>query len=289
MKVSGFSFIKNAIKYYFPIVESINSVLPLVDEFVIAVGKSEDDTLNLIKSINSSKIKIIETEWDESLREGGRVLAVETNKALEHVAKDSDWAIYIQGDEVLHEEDYEKIMNSMKKWNDDKAVEGLLFNYHHFYGSYDYIGDTRRWYRNEIRIVRPHIGITSYRDAQGFRKNDQKLNVKETGAFVYHYGWVKPPEQQQQKRNNSERFWHNDKWVAKNSGNTPEFDYSEIESLSKFNGTHPSAMQSLIAEKNWQFETDISKKNFTLKDRLLYFIEKQTGYRVGEYKNYKII
>jgi hypothetical protein len=288
MKISGFSFVKNAIKFYYPVVESIQSVLPLVDEFIIAVGKSEDDTLNLIKSIKSDKIKIIETEWDESLREGGRVLAVETDKALSHVSKDSDWAIYIQGDEVFHEEDAEKLKHAMQTWKDEESVEGLLFNYHHFYGSYDYIGDTRRWYRNEIRIVRPNVGIYSYRDAQGFRKEDRKLNVKATGANVYHYGWVKPPDQQQEKRKNFDSLWHSDDKVKKMNGDSNEFDYSDVESLVKFKGTHPSVMQKLIADKNWSFETDISKKKFNLKGWMTYIIEKTTGYRIGEYKNYNL-
>ena len=132
MKVSGFSFIRNAIKLDYPIVEAITSILPICDEFVIAVGKSEDDTLALIQSINSPKIKIIETIWDEALREGGRVLASETDKAFSHISPDSDWAFYIQGDEVVHEDYLPLIKKLMEKWKDDLNVEGLLFNYKHF-------------------------------------------------------------------------------------------------------------------------------------------------------------
>src|SRR5687768_5278014 len=103
MKVSGFTFVRNAIKYDYPIVEAIQSILPLCDEVVVAVGDSEDGTMELIKGIPSEKIRIIETIWDDTLREGGRVLAVETDKAFSAVSEDADWAFYIQGDEVLHE------------------------------------------------------------------------------------------------------------------------------------------------------------------------------------------
>ena len=48
MKVCGFSFIRNAVKYDYPIVESIRSILPICDKFVVAVGNSEDNTLQLI-------------------------------------------------------------------------------------------------------------------------------------------------------------------------------------------------------------------------------------------------
>lgn len=168
MKVSGFSFIKNAIKYDYPIVEAITSILPICDEFVVAVGKSEDDTLSLIQSIDPHKIRIIETEWDESLREGGRVLAVETDKAFKAISKDSDWAFYIQGDEVMHEKYLPVVKNAMEKFNNDSSVDGLLFNYLHFYGSYDYVGSADNWYPHEIRVIKNNPSIYSYKDAQGF-------------------------------------------------------------------------------------------------------------------------
>jgi glycosyltransferase involved in cell wall biosynthesis len=142
MKVSGFSFIKNALKFDYPIIEAITSILPICDEFIVAVGKSDDDTLEYIKSINSPKIKILETVWDDSLREGGRVLADETNKAFRAISADSDWAFYIQGDEVIHEKYLDNIKAAMVKYKDDKAVDGLVFDHLNFYGSYDYIADS---------------------------------------------------------------------------------------------------------------------------------------------------
>ena len=145
MKVSGFTFIRNGIKLDYPIEEAIRSILPLCDEVVVAVGNSEDDTLNLIQNIDP-KVRIIETVWDDSLREGGAVLAVETDKALRAISKDSDWAIYIQGDEVMHEDYYDNIRSDMNQYATDDDVDGLLFNYRHFYGSYDYIGDAIQWY-----------------------------------------------------------------------------------------------------------------------------------------------
>ncbi len=285
MKVSGFTFIRNAIKYDYPIVESILSILPVCDEVVVAVGKSEDGTLQMIKNINSDKIRIVETEWDLSLREGGKVLAVETDKALAAIAPDTDWCFYIQGDEVVHEQYLDTIKSAMQEWKDDKRVEGLLFKYKHFYGSYDYIGDSRRWYRREIRIVRYGIGAQSYRDAQGFRINDRKLKVKEIEAYIYHYGWVKPPEKQSAKQQSFNKFWHNDEVVEKKYTDAP-FDYSQIDYLKIFEGTHPKIMQPRIEQKNWKFNYDPSKKRANFKARILYLLEKYTGLRPWEYKNY---
>lgn len=289
MKVSGFTIVRNAIKYDYPIVEAILSILPLCDEMVVAVGNSEDNTLDLIKSIDSPKIKIIETVWDDSLREGGKVLATETNKAFAAISKDSDWAFYIQGDEVVHEQYLATIKNAMLQYTDVPEVEGLLFKYLHFYGSYDYVANSRRWYRNEIRVIKNDTSISSYKDAQGFRKNDRKLNVKLIDASIYHYGWVKPPQAQQAKQLTFHKLWHNDQWMQENIPQVDEFDYSSIDSLVNFKGEHPAVIQERILKMNWKFSFDPTKRKASLRLRLLEFIEKTTGWRVGEYKNYKII
>jgi hypothetical protein len=289
MKVSGFSFIRNALRFDYPIVEAIKSVLPICDEFVLALGNSDDGTETLIQSINSPKIKIIHTIWDDSFRKRGRVLAAETDKALQEVAKDSDWAFYIQGDEVIHENYLTATNNAMAKWKDDQRVEGLLFNYTHFYGSYDFVGDSRRWYRKEIRIVRPHIGVHSFADAQGFRINNRIMKVKPVDAVIYHYGWVKSPFFQQEKQKYFHSLWHDDAWLEKHIAKTETFDYSQIDSLKRFDSTHPEVMQIRITNKNWQFDFDPTKKKFGMKAALLHHIENLTGWRVGEYKNYRIL
>ena len=290
MKVVGFTFVRNAIKYDYPVLESINSLLPLCDELIVAVGSSEDDTLGLIQRINSPKIRIIETVWDDTLREGGRVLAVETDKALAAVPADADWAIYLQADEVLHEADYAAIRDGMERWKDDKSVQGLLLNYRHFYGSFDYVGDSYRWYRREIRIVRPGIGVASYRDAQGFRLADNsKLRVKLLDATVHHYGWVKTPAAMQRKQETFNKLWHSDEWVAQNVAPAEEFDYSQVDSLQRFTGTHPQVMLGRIRQQNWRYEHDMSRNQHRLKDRFKRFLEQLTGYRLGEYRNYKLV
>ena len=289
MKVSGFTFVKNAVKFSFPVVESITSILPLCHEFIVSVGDSDDGTLELIQSINSPKIKIIRSVWDHSLREGGKVLAVETNKAFDAVSEDSDWAFYIQADEVVHEKYHETIKQEMLRWKDHPEVEGLLFKYLHFYGTYDYLGDSRKWYRNEIRIIRNDKSIRSYKDAQGFRKNDQKLKVKPINAYVYHYGYVKHPADMKKKEWDMNRHWHDDSWIKENVQETAHFDYSKIDSLAKFTGTHPAVMQKRVNEINWHLDLDPTRKNLKLKKRLLHWFEKKTDIRLFEYKNYTVI
>ena len=290
MKVSGFTFVRNAVKFDYPVVEAITSILPVCDEFVVALGNSDDQTLELLESINSDKIKIVQTTWDDSQRQGGRTFALETDKALQAVARDSDWCFYIQADEVVHEKYHDVIQKAMIIYKDQPEVDGLLFSYLHFYGSYDYIGEAYRWYRREIRIVKNNLNIFSYRDAQGFRKKpNEKLNVKLIDAFVYHYGWVREPKAMRGKQRNFNHYYFDDQWIDRNVPKTESFDYTGIDALKPFDGTHPLVMKERIDSMNWKFDHDISKKNFKLKDRFKRWIERWFGWRIGEYRNYKII
>ena len=296
MKVSGFTFVKNAEKYDYPVIESITSVLPMVNEFIVCAGDSEDVTNEMITSIGSNKIKIIHSVWDNSLREGGKVLAVETNKALDATASDSDWLFYIQADEVIHEKYQAVIIDAMRKYKDDKRVDGLLFHYTHFFGSYKYVGDGRSWYSKEIRIIRNNKKIRSYRDAQGFRFDDnRKLNVKLVDAYVYHYGWVKNPLTMYKKILNSVKLYNTDEVVEQRlkkdlKAEDNKFDYSKIDTLVAFKGTHPAVMKKFVDKEDWDFTKDIQKKNFkNIKHRIFYFLYQKFGWKPFEYRNYKKI
>jgi glycosyltransferase involved in cell wall biosynthesis len=289
MKVSGFTFIRNAIKYDYPVVEAIRSILPLCDECVVAVGNSDDGTRSLIESIDPDRIRIIDTVWDDSLREGGAVLAQETDKAFRAISADADWAFYIQGDEVVHEDDLPVIRAAMERHLNDQRLDGLLFKYRHFYGSYDFIGASNKWYRHEIRVVRNRPDIHSYRDAQGFRKDpNEKLNVKPIDAWIHHYGWVREPGAMQRKLETFNKYYHDDQWMEQNIYQADAFAYEKhITQLARFTGTHPSVIRPRIERVNWQFDADPSFSKKRLKDHvkdLLRMIGIDTNYR-----NYRII
>lgn len=291
MKVAGFTIIRNALKFDYPVIESVKSVLPLCDKFFIGLGNSVDDTEKLLKSnLPDDKIIYLPSVWDDNLRKGGLVLSEETNKVFDQIPYDFDWCFYIQSDECVHEGDYDNILNAMRKNLDKKMIQGLLFDYVHFYGSYNYFGISRRWYRREIRIIRNDKKIRSYKDAQGFRTLDnKKLKVVPAHARIFHYGWVKPPVKQQEKQKNFHKMWHDDDWLKKNIPDTQEFDYSNIDYLEVFKGTHPAVMQERIKKMDWIFEYNKNNIKATLKERILYWFEKKTGYRLGENKNYILI
>jgi hypothetical protein len=290
MKISGFTIIRNAIINDYPAVEAITSILPVVDEMVVAVGESDDDTLGLIKGISSDKIKIVETKWDLTQLPGGRVMAIETDNAFRSIAPDSDWGFYIQCDEVVHEKYHKSIRESCEKYLNDKRVLGLVFGYLHFYGTYDYVGDSRRWYNREIRIIRNDQRIYSFKDAQGFRMGQkERLPSKLIDAMVYHYGWVKSPELMDRKLRTLSKNWMGKSMKEALDARQTVFNFDDFDSLAKFEGTHPVVMEKRIADKNWQVDIDITRKSFSLKKGFMYWLEKLTGKRFFAFRNYRII
>lgn len=290
MKISGFTIIRNAVRNDYPVVEAITSILPVVDEMIVLVGDSEDATLELVESIESTKIKIHRSTWNTTLRAGGIVLAEETDKAFQLIDPGSTWAFYIQADEVVHEKYHSAILEGCRKYKDDKHVQGLLFNYLHFYGTYNYVGDSRRWYSKEVRIIRNDKSISAYRDAQGFRLGKTRLNVKQLPAYVYHYGWVKSPQQMKAKMKDASKYWMENKDDWENFMQSDDvFDYDEFDSIKIFTGTHPAVMRRRVQQQTWKVTLDTKKKRFSLKNRVLYAIEKLTGVRLFEFKNYRVI
>jgi hypothetical protein len=291
MKISGFTIVRNAVLYDYPVVEAITSILPVVNEMIVLVGNSEDNTEELIRSIRSDKIRIHHSIWDENLKKGGVVLATETDKAFQLISPDSDWAFYIQADEVIHEKYHDIIRKTSLLYKDDKRVEGLLFDYLHFYGTYDYVADSRKWYHKEVRIIRNDKGIHAYRDAQGFRRGVKKINVKPVDAMVYHYGWVKNPRKMKEKLKKIQELWldtvNDPQNIERRSGEL--FDFNTFDSLKYFGSEHPAVMKKRIEEKNWNVDLDISKKKFSLKEKLLYWYERKTGKRLFDFRNYRII
>ncbi len=285
MKVCGFAFIRNGVKFDYPFKEAFLSILPLCDEMLVAVGQSEDDTLAVVRSLDP-KIKVIETVWDEQLTTGGKVYAAETDKAFQAIADDFDWAFYIQGDEVVHEQYLPVIKKAMEHYVDDAKTDGLLFNYKHFFGSYDYVGAKHSWYRREIRAVRNNKKIYSYRDAQGFRKDDnKKLNVRLIDAWIYHYGWVRTPQAMQDKINASRKLY-----IGGDATGNVTYHYNEAhEPVIKFDGSHPLLMQERIQHRNWNFIPDTKLHYASKKDWLKRQVANLTGWIPGEYRNYKLV
>ena len=266
MKISGFTFLRNTSKLYYPILESIQSALPIVDEFVIALGKGDDDddSEEKIRSLQSDKIKIIHTVWDTEKYPRGMEHAHQTDIAK--AACSGDWLLYLQGDELIHENDYNEIKSKCKQYLDNTYVDGFLFSYYHFYGDYDHYFRDHCWYPCEIRIVRNDPGIHSFESAQSFRRipnfdgisyrskeGTSKLNVVMLEASIYHYGWVRPPKLMRKKREYFSKTHFGSNATKEEFKKYKDiYDYGRIDFCLPFTESHPKLMNQKIKELNWK-------------------------------------
>jgi hypothetical protein len=221
-----------------------------VDEVVVAVapGDPDDDTRGLVESIDDGRIRTVDAVWDETRRH--LAYADMTNAALD--ACTGDWCLYVQADEVLHEDDHEIVKGRCAELVGDPRVDGMLFDYLHFFGDYGHVQRGQGWYAREVRIVRNGVGIRSVRDAQSFRRPPQRrITVAPARARVFHYGWVRHPQLMQAK---VEAFWAHrlgaDRAAAAHGG-CPAFDYGPLGRLRRWDGEHPRVMQDRIARMDW--------------------------------------
>jgi glycosyltransferase involved in cell wall biosynthesis len=290
MRISGFTFVRNAIDLYYPVVESITSILPICDEFIVVAGDSTDGTTALLRSIKDPKIKIIETVWDKSLFVAGATNAHQTNIALD--ACTGDWAFYVQADEVVHEDDLPVVVDRMRAYRNDRRVDGLLFDYLHFFGDYDHYQAAHNWYRREVRIVRTGIGIRSWHDAQGFRRDGKKLRVVRAGGRIFHYGWVRPPRHMMRKMHAFAALYHGEAVADADFPDTgTDFDYGRLHGRAAFTGTHPAVMRERIGALQWKARPGTGvHRHDQLGIRVLTFLENRIlGFRVGEHRNYILL
>ena len=286
--ISSFTLVRNAQILDFPFEESVRSVISISDELIINCGKSDDETLLICKKLQTefpNKVKVLETEWEQKNQKGGYQLKAQTDIALK--ACTGNWVIYLQADEVLHELDLPKIVEAMKKADSLPEVDGLVFDYLHFYGNYSHLCRGRNWYRREVRIFKNGRGIESFRDAQGFRKRGKPLKAVLSGARVFHYGHVRTLESFRKKLKEMSQWW----------GEDPNSTHRSLEiyrpvGLTRFEGTHPKVMSEKVNKNNCLVNPSQCPRRWNrkeIKNGLTLLWEKVFPFRIGEYRNYQLI
>jgi hypothetical protein len=285
MKISAFTFIKNGQILGYPFIQSIQSVLPIVDEFVINVGESDDDTLCLIQSILSPKIRIIQSKWSQSMQDRGYVYGQQ--KMIAQFNCTGDWAFYIEGDEIYHENDLNQIKSAMQESFEDSNIEALAFDFYHFYGNENTYLDSPGWYRSEARIIK--TSIRSYAPDGLFwlvldsNKKGRYPRAKHTGVTCFHYGWVRSEDQMNLKSQQVQKYWGN---------SHANIDYSQIDSsiLKQFKNSHPRVVQDWLPSNSGVFKADPSYKltKKQKKHRIMLKFEIFFGINLSK-KHYKLV
>jgi hypothetical protein len=242
--VSGFSIVRGARELDYPVVESLRSLLPLVEEVVVVVHPGDDGTLRLLQGFADPRVRIVPVDWDAGPRGGGRTLAWLTNIALARCRH--RWALYLQADEVVHEADHERIRRALARYDGATAVDALSFRFLHFEGSYGYVNPLR--YRRQCRLVRNDGRLESVRDAAGFGRTDgRRLRTRSSGARIFHYGWARSPEALKVKTLALARLYHDEQLVARRWGGLPAERLGSAELAFRWTGTHPVVVQPRIA------------------------------------------
>lgn len=284
--ISGFTIVRNATRLDFPLEPSLRSLLPAVDELVVVVGASEDDTLDRVRAIGDPRMRIVESVWDRG--RGIAMLADETERARQ--ACTGDWGIYIQADEVLPDGGAERLRAVIRRVHDRAEVEGVLVDYLHFYGGFDTVAANRSWYRRECRAIRlgAHTGIHSFRDAQGFRvgSDDRRIRCVSSGVTMHHYGWARPAWALHAKREEDRAIYP---WRQGQDPARPLLPW--IPGIRPFRGAHPTVARDwidarrtadrLIAPRRWQ--------GHHAKLLLSLWVERATGWRPFEFRNYTLV
>jgi hypothetical protein len=285
MKVSAFTFIKNGEILGYPFLQSIQSILSIVDEFVVNIGESEDDTLSLIKSLANPKIRIIQSNWNDSMKDRGYVYGQQ--KMVAQFNCTGDWAFYIECDEVYHEKDLESIKKAMSKYVNDKEVEALVFDFYHFYGNANSFLDSPGWYRSEARIIKN--SVRSYSPDSLFwlvldkNRKGRYPKAKKIGIHCYHYGWVRSEDEMNLKSEKVQKYWGN---------NHQKIDYSKIDQaiIKKFNGTHPQIIKEWLPKDKGLFQADPNYKpsKKQKKHRIMIKLENYLNLELSK-KHYKLV
>ena len=285
--ISGFTIVRNAQILEYPFEESVRSVLPLCDEFIINCGDSSDDTLKICERLERSslgKVKTVHSVWDRHDQEGGWQLKSQTDTTMAYCRE--KWCFYIQADEVIHERDHKKILAAVAIADGQSGVDGLLFDYFHFYGGYNYLISGRNWYRREVRLFKNNRGIQAFRDAQGFRRGAKRLKVIPAGANVYHYGYVRSSESMRVKSSEMARWWG-----AKPATEAEAFKPRRHVGMRRFSETHPSVMSNRVGKAR-AFDPRRYRRKWDgneIKNALTLVWEKVFPFRIGEFRNYEML
>jgi glycosyltransferase involved in cell wall biosynthesis len=275
MKISGFTFVRNAVRFDYPVVESIRSILPICDEFIVNVGPDEDGTCDLIRSIGDPKIKIIQSQWNPQMVTGCYLYAQQTNIALFNCM--GKWAFYLQADEIVHDADLPRIVEAVDRYADDDRVEGLALDELTFWGDYNTIVRTYPLrYSRRCWVVKPHRFVLSRGSADGFtvhpkyKEAGRRIRVVDTGARVFHYTFVKSYKALKAKYESTMGYFNEfDPEKAASFLGLDFYKFFPRQFLARYDGTHPSVMADRIREHPVRIDLDSPqwRTTLTLADR----------------------
>lgn len=258
-KFSVYTIIKNAIVNAYPVIQSINSILPIADEVVVNLGDSTDSTKGLMHKAYDGieKVKMLDSIW-ENRDQGVKFLTSQSNLAQSKCK--NEICIYLQSDECVHENDYEKILNTVKTLQERKDLLGAIVKFHHYDG--DFVSLNMQSYQEEVRIIKKGQ-LLSIGDAQSFGIINQNNIIPilarrdlllETNITWHHFGWARPPKNMMDKLKSFDSYYHNDEWLKNTYKDEAikhpngEYNYGSRDNHIINSGTLPAVMYPLARD-----------------------------------------
>jgi glycosyltransferase involved in cell wall biosynthesis len=294
MKISGFSFVRDGVRFGYPFEESIRSALPLCDEFIVAVGEGQDGTLERLRAMDEPKLRILPTRWNENIRRHGYVYAQQ--KMIAQFNCTGDWALYLESDELLHEDELDRLRHIMEKALHDPRVEALAFNYHHFWGEPGLVRNTPGLYRkatrairNDLRSIAPdglYWAVIRDRNLIG-RRNKRRTRYPralDTGVHIYHYGNTRAEHYLKPRARTVNQYWSRKIWFDQYGNISPA-------TVEPFAGTHPRAIREWLVEHGNQelkFNPDHRLSRRQRKHLILAALERKFGWDFSK-KHFRIV
>lgn len=296
--VSGFTYVRNGLTYGYPFLEAIHSALPLCDEFVVAVGDSNDGTREALAALKEPKLRLIDTVWDEERlrQQDGRIFAEQCNTAL-HACKGT-WLLHLQADEVLHQDDLPALRTALQHAHDDQRIEALLLRFLNFVGGYQWVAQDRRYRNWEVRLLRRQPHLYAYKDSMGFRlhpsaasyqqgQKGRKLRAARTPVRVFHYTLSRPPQAMQDKARYMGQFYHSPQELEAEYAQASYDFHRRVGAVQAYQGSHPAVMQAFMEANTWPDPIDPAQLRFkNLRHALLSRYERLTGHRPWDHRNW---
>ena len=294
MRVSGFTFVRDGVRLGYPFEESIRSALPVCDEFIVAVGASDDGTLERLQSMNEPKLRLIPTTWNEKMRSHGHVYAQQ--KMIAQFNCTGDWAFYLEADEILHEQDIPRLRQALSFYLDDPKIEALAFDYFHFYGDASHLYASAQAYRKAVRIIRNDLrsvapdglywAVIKRKNFIG-KRNKRRTRYPHAAALnipIYHYGNARDERFMQDKAEIGNQYWESQPFRS-------VFGQIDPQSIDRFEGNHPDIIQNWLqthSNPSLEFDPDYQITKRERKHRLLRPLEKAFGWDLSK-RHFKIV
>lgn len=253
-RLSAYSYLYQGVAFDYPFIESLQSVLPVVDELVVTYAEPcPDGTYEQLLRLAAHypQLRLLPSRlWtapDKPL--DGSLIRQAAEEAM--AACTGDWLWHLQADEVYSNADAKKV-RELVNVSHHQDVHGFIFNVLHFYGDANTVvgpqGAAAGWYLQCVRLSRKGAG-----QHEGDAWTQSLIpavahGLRRTDITLYHYGHLRQAAVAEDKN----RFMYS---LYRADGQRPAHFVRPEQTqhcLVPFDGQHPESMAPRLARQRLQ-------------------------------------